>query len=38
MLGDLGHLYSSEQKYWRSFNVKPDGGFSDVAFRRGFAV
>lgn len=38
MLGDLGHLYLSEQRYWQSFNVKPEGGFSDVAFKRGFAA
>lgn len=35
-LGDLGRdLPPSEQGYWRSFNVPPDGGFSEVAFRRG---
>ncbi len=38
MLGDLGHLSLSEQRYWRSYNVKPEGGFSDVAFKRGFAA
>jgi hypothetical protein len=38
MLGDLGHLSVSEQRYWRSFNVKPDGGFSEVAFKRDFAA
>ncbi len=38
MLGDLGGLSLSEQQYWRSFNMKPEGGFSDVAFRRGFAA
>lgn len=36
LLGDLGHLSTSEQRYWRSFNVKPDGSFSEVGFRRGF--
>lgn len=36
-LGDLGRdLPPSEQSYWRSFNVPPDGGFSEVAWRRGF--
>jgi hypothetical protein len=38
MLGDLGGLSISEQQYWKSFNVKPEGGFSDVAFKRGFAA
>lgn len=38
MLGDLGGLSLSEQQYWRSFNVKPEGGFSEVAFKRGFAA
>lgn len=38
MLGDLGNLSLSEQQYWRSFNIKPDGGFSEVAFKRGFAA
>jgi len=38
MLGDLGGLSISEQRYWRSFNVKPEGGFSEVAFKRGFAA
>jgi hypothetical protein len=36
-LGDLGRdLPASEQGYWKSFNVPPDGGFSEVAVRRGF--
>jgi len=35
MLGDLGSLSFSEQQYWKSYNVIPDGGFSDVAFKRG---
>ncbi len=36
-LGDLGRdLPPSEQCYWKSFNVPPDGGFSEVAIRRGF--
>ncbi|WP_157099325.1 hypothetical protein [Microbispora sp. ATCC PTA-5024] len=34
-LGDLGKLSHKEQLYWKSFNVVPDGGVSDVAFRRG---
>lgn len=38
MLGDLGGLSISEQQYWKSFNVKPEGGFSNVAFKRGFAA
>jgi hypothetical protein len=33
-LGDLGHLSSTEQRYWRSFNVPPDGAMSEVAIRR----
>lgn len=37
MLGDLGHLPYSEQLYWKSYNVKPEGGFSDVGFNRAFA-
>lgn len=35
-LGDLGSLSNSEQKYWRSFNVQPDGSISQVAFNRDF--
>jgi hypothetical protein len=36
-LGDLGRdLPASEQGYWKSFNVLPDGPISEVAFRRGF--
>lgn len=38
MLGDLGNLSLSEQQYWRSFNIKPNGGFSEVAIKRGFAA
>jgi hypothetical protein len=34
-LGDLGHLSHTEQLYWKSFNVVPDGGVSKVAFQRG---
>ncbi|WP_371784056.1 hypothetical protein [Streptosporangium subroseum] len=34
-LGDLGKMAHKEQLYWKSFNVVPDGGISDVAFRRG---
>lgn len=33
-LGDLGNLSSTEQRYWRSFNVPPDGAMSEVAIRR----
>lgn len=36
MLGDLGHLSLAEQQYWRSYNIRPDGGFSEVGFKRGF--
>lgn len=36
-LGDLGStLPHSEQLYWKSFNVLPDGGISKVNFRRSF--
>jgi hypothetical protein len=35
-LGDLGRLHHEEQKYWRSFNVIPEGGVSSVNFRRSF--
>jgi hypothetical protein len=36
-LGDLGRdIPHSEQLYWRSFNVLPDGGVSEVCFRRAF--
>lgn len=36
-LGDLGRDIShSEQLYWRSFNTLPDGGVSEVCFRRAF--
>jgi hypothetical protein len=36
-LGDLGSdLPHSEQLYWRSFNVLPEGGISKVNFRRSF--
>jgi len=35
LLGDLGRLPYSEQTYWRSFNVAPDGTLSDTAFTRG---
>ena len=36
-LGDLGRELSyKEQLYWRSFNVAPEGGVSDVTFRRSF--
>lgn len=33
-LGDLRHLPYEEQLYWRSFNVPPEGGVSEVNFRR----
>jgi len=36
-LGDLGRdLPLSHRKYWRSFNVVPDGSLSEVEFRRSF--
>jgi hypothetical protein len=35
-LGDLGHLSHTEQLYWKSHNVVPDGDISEVAFRRAF--
>jgi len=35
LLGDLGRLPYTEQIYWRSFNVPPDGTLSDTAFARG---
>lgn len=36
-LGDLGrYLPESEQKYWRSFNIRPSGGLSDSCFKRSF--
>lgn len=36
-LGDLGrYLPESEQKYWRSFNVRPDGGLSETCCKRSF--
>lgn len=34
-LGDLGKLSHKEQLYWKSYNTSPDGGVSEVAFRRG---
>ena len=34
-LGDLGSIPHEEQMYWRSFNVEPDGGISETAYRRG---
>lgn len=38
-LGDLGQdLHHSEQLYWKSFNVLPEGGVSEVTFRRSFLV
>lgn len=36
-LGDLGQvLPETEQKYWRSFNIKPDGGISETLYKRAF--
>lgn len=36
-LGDLGRdLPESEQKYWRSFNIRPEGGLSETCFKRSF--
>ncbi|HSK73233.1 MAG TPA: hypothetical protein VK892_16155, partial [Pyrinomonadaceae bacterium] len=36
-LGDLGRdIFYSEQKYWKSFNIVPDGKISEVQFKRGF--
>lgn len=36
-LGDLGRdLPESEQRYWRSFNVRPEGGLSESCFKRSF--
>jgi len=33
-LGDLGSLSHTEQLYWKSFNVLPDGTISSVKFKR----
>lgn len=36
-LGDLGRdLSYQEQTYWKSFNIPPDGGISEVEFKRSF--
>ena len=36
-LGDLGRdLPESEQRYWRSFNIRPEGGLSETCFKRSF--
>ena len=35
-LGDLGHLAHTEQIYWKSFNIPPEGSISQVAFNRHF--
>lgn len=36
-LGALGRdLPESEQRYWRSFNVRPEGGVSGTCFKRSF--
>lgn len=36
-LGDLGqYLPESEQRYWRSFNVRPEGTLSETCFKRAF--
>jgi hypothetical protein len=35
-LGDLGRdIPNSEQKYWKSFNIPPDGELSETQFKRG---
>jgi hypothetical protein len=33
-LGDLSRIRDREQVYWKSFNVAPEGGLSDVAVQR----
>lgn len=33
-LGDLGRMPARERSYWKSFNVPPEGGTSEVNFRR----
>jgi hypothetical protein len=36
-LGDLGRdLPESEQRYWRSFNIRPEGGLSETCLKRSF--
>jgi len=35
-LGDLGYLTHTEQNYWKSFNIPPEGSISQVAFERDF--
>jgi hypothetical protein len=36
-LGDLGRdLPENEQRYWRSFNIRPRGGISETCFKRSF--
>jgi hypothetical protein len=35
-LGDLGRVPESEQQYWRSFNVRPDGYLSETCYKRAF--
>jgi hypothetical protein len=35
-VGDLGRLPDREQAYWKSFNVAPGSGLSDIAVRRSF--
>lgn len=35
-LGDLGRMPHREQTYWKSYNVAPASGMSDVAVRRSF--
>lgn len=36
-LGDLGRdLPRSEQRYWRSFNIRPEGGLSKTCLNRSF--
>lgn len=33
-LDDLGHLPYTEQLYWRSYNIPPEGGMSEPFYRR----
>lgn len=37
-LGDLGSLSHTEQLYWKSFNIPPEGTISSVAYRRHFGA
>lgn len=37
LLGDLGKsLSNKEQMYWKHFNLPPEGGLSDISYRRSF--